>query len=116
MDKEATDTFEHAIRLAEAARSQDPRDSYANSDLALYYAKTNRPELALERLGTAITLAPNNGDILAAAAEAYELIGQRDKAIEFIGRSLKAGTKPRQLQRNPQLHELLKDSRVQALF
>ena len=115
-DKEATDSFEHAIRLAEAARDQNSRDSYVNSDLALYYAKTKQPDLALERLGTAIALAPNNGEILAAAAEAYEVMGQRDKAIEFIRKSLEAGVKPRQLQRNPELHELLADSRVKAML
>ena len=109
MDSLAVETFEHAIQLAEAAKEHNSRDPYVYSDLALYYAKTKQTTLALQRLNTAITLSPDSGEILAAAAEAYEIIGQRDMAVEFAKKSLELGFPKQQFQRNRELVDLLKD-------
>ncbi len=114
MDAQATETFQRAIELAEAARPQNPRDPFVHSDLALYYVKTGQTELALQRLGTATTLAPDSGEIQAAGAEVYELLGQRDKAIELAKLSLDLGYPRQRLQRNPEMSELLSDPRMQA--
>lgn len=114
MDSLAVETFEHAIQLAEAAKEQNSRDAFVYSDLALYYAKTKQTKLALQRLNTAITLSPDSGEILAAAAEAYEIIGQRDKAVEFAKKSLELGFSQQQLQRNRELADLLKDPGLQS--
>lgn len=115
LEQQAAETFEHAIELAEAARSRHPRDPYVHADLALYYAKTARPELAVQRLETAITLSPDTGEVLAAAAEALELIGQRERAIELARKSLQLDYSIQRLQRNPELADLLQDSRMQDL-
>ncbi len=113
-DPEFIETFKHAIDLAETAREKSPRDSWVHSDLALYYAKIKQPELAILRLNTAIALSPDSGEIMAAAAEAYELIGQRDKAVELGLRSLELGVAQKQLRRSPELSSLLADPRMQA--
>jgi len=115
MDLQATQTFERAIQLAEDAQQQNPRDPFIHSDLALYYAKTGQSELALQQLETAIALSPDSGEILAAAAEACEIIGQRDKAIDFAQRSLETGFTRQHFQRNPEFVDLLTDPRMQAL-
>ena len=115
MDQKATETFEHAIELAEAARRQNSREAYVHSDLALYYAKLQQEDLALQRLETAITLSPESASIIAAAAEAYELIGQRENAVELARKALSLGFSREQIQRNPELTELLSDPRMQAL-
>ena len=115
MDQQAIETFEHAIELAEAVRQQNSREAYVHSDLALYYAKMQQEELALQRLETAITLSPESANILAAAAEAYALIGQRDNAVEIAHKALTLGYSREQFQRNPELTELLTDPRMQAL-
>jgi Flp pilus assembly protein TadD len=115
MDQQAAGTFEHAIQLAEAGRKENPRDALLHSDLALYYAKTGQPQLAVQRLRTAITLSPDTGEIQAAAAEVYELMGQRDKGIEFARKALELGFPRQRLQRNPELSRLLADPRMQAL-
>ena len=114
MDSQAVETFEHAIELAEAARKQNPRDFYVYSDLALYYAKTGQPELAVQRLETAITLAPDSGEIQAAAAEAYELIGQRDKAVDLALKSFELGIPKLHFQQSPDLAGLITDPRMQS--
>lgn len=115
MDQQTTRTFDHAIKLAEAARQQNSRDAYVHSDLALYYAKTQQDELAIQRLETATTLSPESANILAAAAEAYELIGQRDKALELAREALALGYSIEQFQRNPELDGLSETLRMQAL-
>lgn len=113
MDGQALENFDHAIGLAEAARQQKPRDPFVHSDLALYYAKTGRPELALQRLETALILSPESGEILASAAEVYELAGQRDQAVEMARKALEQGFPQQRLQRNPELAALRTDPRMQ---
>jgi Flp pilus assembly protein TadD len=113
MDGQALENFDHAIGLAEAVRQQKPRDPFVHSDLALYYAKTGRPELALQRLETALILSPESGEILASAAEVYELAGQRDQAVEMARKALEQGFPQQRLQRNPELAALRTDPRMQ---
>lgn len=115
MNSKATETFEHAIQLAEKERQQSPREPFVHSDLALYYAKTQKAELALQRIETAIALSPETAEILAAAAETYEIIGQRDKAVEFARRALALDMSMQQLQRNPELTKLLTDPRITSI-
>ena len=114
LDSQTVETFEHAIELAEAARQQKPRDSYTHSDLALYYAKTGQPELAQQRMETAIALSPDSGEIHALAAEVYELIGQRDKAIELALKSFELGMTRQHFPQSPDLADFLKDPRMQS--
>lgn len=109
MDAQATETFDHAIALAESARQQKPREVFVHSDLALYYAKTKQADLALQRLETALALAPESSEIQADAAEVYALLGQRDKAIAFARKALELGLSRYRLQRNPELAGLLSD-------
>ncbi len=115
MEQEAQQTFEKAIQLAEAAKEQDARDPFIFSDLSLYYAKTGNPELALQNLATAVTLAPDTGEILAAAAETNETLGRRDEAIDFVHKSMASGYPMKTLQRNRELSDLLLDPRIQVL-
>ena len=112
-DALASETFDKAIGLAEEAKQQSPRDPYIHSDLALYYAKTGQSELALRHVETALVLAPGSGEILAAAAEVYEVLGQREKAVELARQALDAGLPWQNLKRNPELVGLLGDSRMQ---
>ena len=112
-DEDSKQCFDKAILLAETAKNQDSRDPFIYSDLSLYYAKTGNPELALQNLETAVILAPDSGEILAAAAEANEILGNRDEAIEFAHKSLKSGFERQNLQRNPELADLLQDQRMQ---
>jgi tetratricopeptide (TPR) repeat protein len=113
MDRQALENFDRAIELAEAARQQKPRDPFVHSDLALYYAKTDRTELARQRMETALILSPESGEILASAAEVYELAGQRDQAIEMAQKALDKGFPQQRLHRNPELAALRTDPRMQ---
>ncbi len=115
MSEEAMQTFGTAIALAEAARASNTRDPWVHSDLALYYARTGQQELALQRLGAALVLSPDIAEILAAAAETYEILGDRDKAIEFALQAIEQGFPLQQLQRSFELRDLLQDPRMQSV-
>jgi len=110
----AAPTFARAIELAEAARKESPRDEQLHCSLATYYAKTNQPRLAVERLETAIALSPGVGTVQASGAEVYEQIGQREKAIEFAREAIDLGFPRQRLQRNPELSRLVADPRMHA--
>jgi Flp pilus assembly protein TadD len=98
--------------LAEKAKEQNPRDPYVHSDLALYYAKTGNSEMAVQHQQTAVVLAPDSGEILAAAAEAFEVLGMRDEAVDLALRALAAGLDWQWLSRNVELQALLTDPRM----
>ena len=112
MDAKTIETFERAVQLAEAARGENPRDSYVHSDLGLYYAKLGQPDLALQRAGTAVSLSPDSGEILSAAAEVHELVGEREKAIELIRQSLDLGFPIRNYHLNPEFRNLLAETEL----
>lgn len=112
LNEQSIETFEHAIQLAEDSRIQSPRDPYVHSDLALYYAKTGQVALAEQRIATATALSPDTGEILAAAAEVYELTSQRDMAVEYVLRAIDSGYPVRKLNQSPDLTELLADPRL----
>jgi Tfp pilus assembly protein PilF len=100
-------TFTKAISLAESARVISPRDNYINSDLALYYSKIGDQYLAETRLQTALALAPNSSDVHVAAAEVYWHLGNEDMAKEMLEKSVNLGSSLSELQRNPDIAELV---------
>jgi serine/threonine-protein kinase len=100
-------TFAKAIELGEAKRRDNPRDASVASYLAVYYAKTGQPQLAQARMDTALALSPSAAEIHAAAAEMYELLGGRAKALESARQALALGFPRNRLERNPELTKLL---------
>ena len=112
----AREAFARAIELGEARRKENPRDAFLHSDLALYYAKTGNAALARERLATALRLAPKGPEIRAAAAEAYELLGERDRALEQVREAVSLGCSRQRLERNPGLETLLAEARARRMF
>jgi len=107
LDDRARQTFASAIQLAEEERRNNPRDPFVHSDLALYYAKTGNQPLARQRLATALALSSEGPEIQAAAAEVYELLGERANAIVFAKKSLGLGYSRQRLERNPELSKLM---------
>ncbi|MGB5488424.1 MAG: hypothetical protein WBN06_13610, partial [Lysobacterales bacterium] len=56
---------------------------------------------------TAMTLSPDSAYILSAAAECYETLGQRDRALELLADAIDKGFPEHRIMRNPELSELL---------
>ena len=95
--------------LLEQALQQSPRDAAAHARLALLYAEKKMREKALSQIQTALALAPEDSDVLENVGEAYELLGDRKQAIEYIEKSLQKGYSLEIVKWDPNLKGLLSD-------
>jgi eukaryotic-like serine/threonine-protein kinase len=64
---------------------------------------------ALARVQTALALAPEDPDVLDNVGEAYEALGDRAHALEYIEKSLQKGYSLDSLRSSPGLKNLLVD-------
>lgn len=106
MNEEVVQSFQRAIELAEQGRKNNPRDPFLHGDLALYYAKTGKAALARQRMETALVLAPKQPDLQIAAAEVYEQLGDRAKALAYVRKALALGYARQRIENNPGLVKL----------
>jgi serine/threonine protein kinase/tetratricopeptide (TPR) repeat protein len=102
MDKE--------LALLEPAAKNQPGDASLQSALAVLYASQKQQGKALLALQNALALAPTDTQILSDAAEMYERLGDRDKALKYAGMSLGKGYPLQRLKDNPAMQGLLADS------
>src|SRR6266478_6607616 len=102
MDKE--------LALLEPAAKNQPGDASLQSALAVLYASQKQQGKALLALQNALALAPADTQILSDAAEMYERLGDRDKALKYAEMSLGKGYPLQQLKDNPAMQGLLADS------
>jgi serine/threonine-protein kinase len=110
LDKAAT-ASRKVEQLAEAAVERNPRDATAQSMLAGSYADDKLPEKALERIRTAVALAPDDPTVLFTVGNVYETLGMRDPALKYILKSMQKGYTLDDVKNDPELQSLMKDPR-----
>jgi eukaryotic-like serine/threonine-protein kinase len=101
--------WDREIILLEQAVRDTPRDALAQSDLGLLYAKKKLREKAISRIQSALTLSPDNPNVLENVGEAYEDLGDRSQALQYIEKSLQKGYSLADLKSVPDLQGLLSD-------
>jgi tetratricopeptide (TPR) repeat protein len=101
--------FDHEAPLLEQAAMDNPRDAMVQSYLALLYAKKNVSQKSISHIQSALALSPEDPNVLENVGEAYEDLGDRTHAIQFIERSLQKGYDPAALKNTPDLQGLLSD-------
>ncbi len=104
-----------AARMAEERRKANPQDAALLSHLANYYAMLGNRGRAFPLLEQSLALAPGDPDVMARAGGTYEQLGQREKALEWIGEALKKGFSLKNLTQWPGLNNLRKDARFLRL-
>ena len=114
--EKAASTFRRAIELGEQKFESDPTDADLAAVLAGYYGMLGDNARGLELIETAITLGPESEEAMATVAEGLEDLGERERALEWIGRALDAGLTPAWIERRPGLRNLTSDPRFQALI
>lgn len=102
------------VRLQETAKLR-PDDAAVQVELGLLFAKQHLRDKALPRIEAALALAPEDAAVLAGAGEAHENLGDRARALDFVAKALAKGFTLAQLERNPDLRELLADPRFRRL-
>jgi eukaryotic-like serine/threonine-protein kinase len=100
-----------AESLAEKVVQLKPRDVNALSTLASLYAADKMNEKAMTMISTSLALAPDDPNVLANVGEAYELMGKRTQALEYVEKSIVKGYPLEDLRNTPGLQALVGDAR-----
>jgi serine/threonine-protein kinase len=109
-DKEKTDkAHDREIALLEQAARNTPRDAIAQANLGLLYAKKKLREKALPRIQSALALSPDDPNVLEAVGEAYEDLGDRAQALQYIEKSVLKGYALTALKNATDLQGLISD-------
>lgn len=114
-DKEKENkAWDREIVLLEQVVRDTPRDAIAQSNLGLLYAKKKLREKAISRIQSALALSPDDPNVLENVGEAYEDMGDREHALQYIEKSLQKGYAFADLKNVPDLEGLLWDTRFRA--
>lgn len=105
----ATAARDRELPLLEQAVKQNPRDAGAQARLAVLYAQKKMRDKALAQIRTAVAMSPEDADVLENVGEAYELVGDRSHALEYIQKCVQKGYSIDALRDNPYLKNLLSD-------
>lgn len=108
-EAQAAEAFQKAAVLAEEERKRTPDDSYTISMLGKYYASLHNETRALPLLRKAIALAPKDPDVAERVAEAYEVLGRRKDALEFLTKALQLGYSANYAKASPTFKSLRRD-------
>jgi serine/threonine protein kinase/tetratricopeptide (TPR) repeat protein len=101
--------WEHEITLLEQIVRDTPRDAIAQSNLGLLYAKKKLHEKAISRIQSALALSPDDPSVLENVGQAYEILGDRAQALQYIEKSLQKGYDLTDLKHTPDLQGLISD-------
>jgi Flp pilus assembly protein TadD len=110
----AAAAMERELALLEPLSKNQPSDATLQSALAVLYAAQKQKGRALSALQNALALAPADTQILSDAAETYERLGERDKALKYAEMGLSKGYPLNDLKSNPAMQALLADSNFRA--
>jgi len=107
--------YQQAIDNADRALLINPKDAYALSSRAVYWAKLGNQDRALEDIGKARAIAPLDARFIYRAALIQELGHHRDQALTGLADSLRAGYSFNEIVREPEFTDLRRDARFAKL-
>jgi serine/threonine protein kinase/tetratricopeptide (TPR) repeat protein len=108
-EEKASKARDREIALLEQVVRDTPHDALAQSSLGLLYAKKKLREKAVPRIQSALALAPDDPNVLENVGQAYEDLGYRTQALQYIEKSLEKGNSLGDLRNIPDLQGLLSD-------
>ena len=114
--KEATPLFRSAAERAEQTRIESPDDTGVMGDLMEYYAVMGNRSAAQAIIEAADAHASGDADLLFRIGCAWEWMGERDLALQYIGDAIENGYSIRKIESEPPLQELCDDPRYGALI
>ena len=104
----AAAAYEKAIVLAEEARKVNPRNATLLGELADAYSMVGRRDDARSAAAAVERLGAPEAAVLYTVATAYEQIGDRGRALEWLAKALQAGYSREAVEQSPGLAELRK--------
>jgi eukaryotic-like serine/threonine-protein kinase len=109
-DEKLQQAVRRTIELLEAQVKQSPKDNLSHAVLASLYAREKQKEKTISQIQTALALSPSDPGTLAYVGVAYENLGDRKLALEYINQALAAGFPAEKIRNTPELQELVKDA------
>jgi tetratricopeptide (TPR) repeat protein len=113
---EAIATYSKAIALGERELRVNPRDSDVLSSLAMYHAMRGERKPALERLGAALRLSPNNPGLFFNAGIVYEQLGDAQRALDALEKAVAGGISSATVRDTPNFDDLRANPRFLKLI
>ncbi len=111
----AISTYNNAINLAKTKLKINPKDYEVVSNLAAYYADIGDSSKALKLLKESINSAGDNAMVMFRAATIYEHLGNRKKALYWIGKAIAGGYSRSEIEHQPELKQLITDERYKQI-
>ncbi len=108
-------TYQKAIEIAEGQRKVNPSDGVLLSDLADFYSMLGNSKEAKRLAEQALSVAPRDVRVLGRVGIVYEQIGERENALQWLGKSFAQGFSPDEVARDPSMKQLLSDPEYQKL-
>jgi tetratricopeptide (TPR) repeat protein/TolB-like protein len=112
----SADARQKAEQVAESVVALKPQDAMAQSTLATLYARDKQAERSLAKIRTSLALAPENPDVLVNVGAAYEFMGERAQALQYIEKALSKGYALEEVTNDPSLQALVADPRFKTKF
>ena len=113
--EKALPAFRKAIHGAEQSLGVNPKDAQTIVDLGAYYSMVGEGTKAESLIQKAVRIDRQNPAIMYRAATTYEQLGNRDKALLWIGRAVEAGYPLAEIEAQPELKQLVADPRFGAI-
>ena len=107
--------FLRAAAAAEDFLTAHPSSREALCNLAGYYASAGNDDRAAEALDRVFALRPGEPGEWARIGEVYEILGERDEALHWIGKALEAGYQTDELLLGPRFKDIRADERFPGL-
>ena len=108
---DATLAYQKALQTAIDELSVNPNSTEVLSGIALYDAHLGRKKEAETFINKALRLSPTDSDVLFTSALVYEIIGNRNHALEAIDQAVKCGYSIEDVEHEPELIALRSDAR-----
>jgi tetratricopeptide (TPR) repeat protein len=107
--KDAEEAYRQELTRLQQTVKLKPEDADVQRELAVLFSKQHLRAKAIAHVEAALARAPEDPHILADAAETYENLGDRARALQLTQQALAKGWTIDQLERNPDLRGLLAD-------
>ncbi|MGB9106771.1 MAG: protein kinase [Terriglobales bacterium] len=115
-DKAKSDAaYAEELARLETAAKLNPDDADMQCRLGLLYARQHLRSKATPRIEAALARAPERTDVLGNAAGAYELLGDRTRALALVKKAMDKGMSVDEIERDPVLRNLRLDPRFRRL-
>jgi tetratricopeptide (TPR) repeat protein len=113
--EQASQARERELPILEPEAQARPQDAVLQSALGVLYAEKKLRDKALQRIQAALAMAPDDPQVAANAAEAYEDLGERAEAIQCALKAIQKGMTLSDLLTSAPLQDVVADPKFRAL-